>query len=173
MENGGLRLKAGILVISDKGWRGEREDRSGPLLSRLLRERFGAEIIGPKIIPDEEETIVKGLIDLVEDGCDLVLTSGGTGVGPRDITPEATRKVITKEVPGISEGMRIISFSKSPFSLISRGISGIRGQTLIINLPGSPKAVTECMEVILGLLPHTISLLKGEDNHTHEGGSKS
>jgi molybdenum cofactor synthesis domain-containing protein len=158
-------LKAGILIISDKGWRGERRDKSGPILVRFLEEEIGAEVVGPEIIPDEEEIISSRLIDFVEKGCALVLTSGGTGVGPRDVTPEATRKVITREVPGIAEGMRIFSFSKTPFALISRGICGIRERTLIINLPGSPKAVSESIEILSKIIPHTLSVLKGEEGH--------
>lgn len=165
MESGASKLRIGILIISDKGWMGKREDRSGPLLASFVEERFGAKVVGPKIIPDIEEIIIKELIELVKKGCDLILTSGGTGVGPRDTTPEATRKVITKEVPGIVEGMRLLCYSKTPFSLISRGVCGIRDSTLIINLPGSPKAVLECMETIYEILPHTISIIKGGEEH--------
>jgi molybdenum cofactor synthesis domain-containing protein len=148
-------------VVSDKAWERKREDRSGPLLVEILKERFKARVVGPEIVPDDEERIITKIVEFVEKGCDVVLTSGGTGVGPRDITPEATRKVITREVPGIAEAIRIFSFSKTPFSLISRGVCGIREGSLIINLPGSPKAVSECMEIIGKILPHTISVLKG------------
>lgn len=157
-------IKAGILIISDRASCGQRQDLCGPLLKEMLGE-LGAEILTCEVIPDEANLITERLKDLTDRlGCDLILTSGGTGLGPRDVTPEATRSVIEREVSGLSEAMRILSFSKSPFSLISRGICGTRGRTLIINLPGSPKGVKECLEVILKTIPHAISILRG-DSH--------
>lgn len=157
-------IRAGILIISDRASRGQRQDLCGPLLKKMLGE-LGAEILTCEIIPDEANLITERLRHLTDRlGCDLVLTSGGTGLGPRDVTPEATRSVIEREVSGLSEAMRVLNFSKSPFSLISRGICGTRGRTLIINLPGSPKGVKECLEVILKTIPHAISILNG-DSH--------
>lgn len=158
-------IKAGILVISDKASRGEREDLSGPLLEEQLKEELRAEILTYEVVPDDEDSIVERLRHFTDElGCNLVMTSGGTGLGVRDVTPEATRKVIEREVPGLAEAMRTLNFSKTPFSLISRGVCGTRGDSLIINLPGSPKAVKECLEIILKVIPHTLAILRGEED---------
>lgn len=156
------QVRAAIITISDKGSRGEREDASGPLLSRLAAE-MGAQVVSAHVVPDEQEQIAELLARLADSGeVDLILTTGGTGPMPSDITPEATRAVIEREMPGLAELLRWDGYRRTPFAVLSRGLSGIRGQTLIVNLPGSPKAVSEGMEVLAPLLPAAIALVKDE-----------
>jgi molybdenum cofactor synthesis domain-containing protein len=156
------QIRAAVVTISDKGFRGEREDISGPLLSRLTTE-MGAQVVTAHIIPDEQEQIAALLTRLADSGeVDLILTTGGTGPTPRDVTPEATRAVIEREMPGLSELLRWDGYRRTPFAVLSRGVAGIRGRTLIVNLPGSPKAVQEGMEVLAPLLPSAIALIKDE-----------
>ncbi len=155
-------MKCGILTLSDKGFKGERQDLSGEYLKKVLLER-GWEVTCYQILPDEEEEIVK----LLKAWCDLynldvILTTGGTGVHPRDVTPEATKKVLEKEIVGLAEYIRYLGFSKTPRSALSRGIAGIRGKTLILNLPGSPKALEEIVSHLLDLIEHAISKIKGD-----------
>ena len=155
-------IKAGIITISDRGYRGEREDLSGKEIERLVKE-LPAEIVAYEIIPDERDEIEGKLIEFSDKlGLDLILTTGGTGVAPRDVTPEATMAVIERELPGMAEAMRAESLKKTPNAMISRAIAGIRGETLIINLPGSPKAVRENLSVVLPAIEHTISKIKGD-----------
>ncbi len=155
-------IKVGILTISDKGSKGEREDKSGKVIAEIT-SRLNAQIIEYKIVPDEKEVIIDNLKNLVDNsGCELVLTTGGTGLSIRDVTPEATKEVIEKEIPGFGEIMRTIGFKSTPHALLSRAIAGIRKQSLIINLPGSPKGVKECLELILPAIPHGIEVLKGK-----------
>jgi len=154
-------IKTAILTISDKGSKGEREDRTGPAIRDTIEGR-GYSIEYYKVIPDEMEQIVEELTYLCDRmKVDLVLTNGGTGFSKRDVTPEATQKVITKYVPGIGEAMRQKSLEITPNAMLSRGIAGIRKNTLIVNLPGSPKAAVENLEVILPALPHGIEILTG------------
>ena len=151
-----------ILTISDKGSKGEREDSSGPLIKEMIKD-LPSRVIFYEIIPDEKEKIAEELkrcADYLK--ADLILTTGGTGVSPRDVTPDATLEVIDKEVPGFSEAMRAESLKKTPHAMISRAVAGIRKSTLIINLPGSPKGVRENLNVILPALPHALSKLKGD-----------
>ncbi len=157
-------IKVGILTISDKGARGEREDQSGKLIEEIVKKIEG-EIKYYQIIPDEKDIIQDELIKAV-DGLhlDLILTTGGTGLGKRDVTPEATLAVIEKEVPGISEIIRSESFKQTNRAILSRGVAGIRKESLIINLPGSPKGVKESLEIILEALPHGIEIIKGQVN---------
>ncbi|MFC4075304.1 molybdopterin adenylyltransferase [Salinithrix halophila] len=151
--------RVGILTASDKGYRGEREDRSGREIATLVT-RIGGERIVHEVIPDEWAVIRRTLIRMCDqEQVDLILTTGGTGFAPRDVTPEATRSVIEREVPGIPEAMRLASLEKTKFAVLSRSVAGIRGSTLIINLPGSPKAVRECLEAILDVLPHALEIL--------------
>ncbi len=149
-----------VLTISDKASKGEREDLSGPLISEILKP-VGAEVRCYEILPDEKEIIKERLIDYSRK-VDLILTTGGTGLAPRDVTPEATLEVIDKEVPGITEIMRAEGFKKTNRSIISRAVAGIKGETLIINLPGSPNAVRENLEVILDVIPHAVKKIKGD-----------
>ena len=155
-------LNFGILTISDKGWRGQRHDGSG----KVIRERLSAldsHIVRYEVIPDEKDVIAGKLTDWADEGnVDVILTTGGTGLGPRDVTPEATLAVVDRVVPGLGEAMRAETFSKTPFALLSRAVAGIRGRCLIINLPGSPKAVRECLEVVLPVIPHAVEIIKGE-----------
>lgn len=152
-------INAAILTISDKGSRGEREDKSGEIIRARLCE-IDAAVTSYAVIPDEKPLIIDNLLSLTKR-VDLILTTGGTGVAPRDVTPEATQAVIEKEIPGFGEIMRSESFKVTPFAIGSRAIAGIRDESLIINLPGSPKAVSECLALILPVIPHTISLIKG------------
>ena len=155
-------MKAGILTISDKGARQERIDTSGPAVAAVLSE-IGATIEKYEIIPDEKEVIARKLVEYADTmRFDLVVTTGGTGVAPRDVTPDATKMVIEKEVPGMAEAMRMESLKKTPHAVISRAIAGIRGRTLIINLPGSPRGATENLRTILSAIPHAVSKKQGD-----------
>lgn len=152
----------GIIVASDKGSKGLRTDESGEMI-RKITEAQGYTVIKQEIIPDDIDTLKNAMLDMSDVlGCSLILTTGGTGFSKRDNTPEATRLVIERECPGIVEAMRWISFLKTPRAMLSRAIAGIRGDSIIINLPGSPKAVRECLEVILDPLAHGIDILLGD-----------
>lgn len=153
--------KAVVITISDKGSTGERKDTSGPRLKAMLEKTYTVtEVI---VIPDEVKLISETIRDQVDNkGIDLVVTTGGTGVGPRDVTPEATRAVIEKDLPGFAEVMRMESFRITPFALISRAVCGIRGQSIVVNLPGSPKAAEECLSFVQAALPHAIEKVKGD-----------
>jgi molybdopterin adenylyltransferase len=155
-------MNAAVLTISDKGSIGQRQDTSGPAVAEVLKT-IGAEVVKYEIVPDEIE-IISGRLRQYADspGIDLIITTGGTGVAPRDLTPEATRLVIDREVPGMAEAMRMESFKKTPHALISRAIVGIRKQTLIINLPGSPRGATENLQFILKAIPHAVEKIKGD-----------
>lgn len=155
-------IKTAILTISDKGSRGERIDGTGPAIKKTIEDK-GYSIEYYRIIPDEINIIIKELLYLCDElKVDLVLTNGGTGFSERDVTPEATLKVIEKLVPGIGEVMRMKSLQITPKAMLSRAISGIRNKTLIVNLPGSPKGAVENLQVIMPALPHGIEILKGE-----------
>jgi len=153
-------MKVGILTVSDKGSRGERVDRSGPAIREMI-EAAGGEIARTKIVPDEPEEIRAVLLAWSDEGLDLVLTTGGTGFSPRDRTPEATKSVLEREAPGLPEAMRRAGAEKTPTAMLSRAAAGIRKATLIVNLPGSEKAVRESLGAILPALPHAIEILKG------------
>ena len=154
-------IRVGVLTISDRAARGEAEDRSGPAIVDVVLASLSAEIILQELIPDERPIIEETLRRWC-DACqvDLALTTGGTGFAPRDVTPEATLAVIERPAPGFAEAMRAASLQVTPHAMLSRAVSGIRGQTLIINLPGSPKAVREHLAVILPALPHAVELLQ-------------
>ncbi len=155
-------VKVAILTISDKGFQGKREDRSGPALEEIISHNQG-EITYFKILPDEKELIKKELKDIADNGlADLILTTGGTGFSLRDVTPEATKEVIEREAPGLAEAMRAESLKKTPTAMLSRALAGIRKKTLIVNLPGSLKGAVENFEVVLPALKHGIEILKGE-----------
>jgi molybdenum cofactor synthesis domain-containing protein len=167
-------IRTGILTVSDRGHRGEYRDLSGPIIRELVTEQLGATVELEAIVPDERPVIGGTLLTWADEaGLDLVLTTGGTGFAPRDVTPEATRDVIERQAPGLVEAMRAASLEITPHAMLSRAVAGIRGQTLIVNLPGSPKAVRENLETILPALPHAVELLqgcKGGDQHPdHQG----
>jgi molybdopterin adenylyltransferase len=156
------RIRAAILTISDKGSRGERTDQSGPALSRWLAEH-DVEIAVTAMLADEQPLIASALQQWSDSGdTDLILTTGGTGVSPRDVTPEATLQVLHRVIPGFSEAMRAASLTKTPFAIVSRAVCGIRNSTLILNLPGSPKAAVENLEAVWAAVPHTIRKLQGD-----------
>ena len=156
-----MRYTATVIVMSDKGSKGQREDRSGPALKRILEKDFDVRRV--IVIPDDTETIIDTLRrEADQEGTDLIVTSGGTGLARRDVTPEATRVVIERELPGVAEIMRSESYKITPHGIISRGICGTRKESIIINLPGSPKAAGECLGFVLAALPHAISKLKGD-----------
>jgi molybdenum cofactor synthesis domain-containing protein len=157
-------IQAGIITVSDKGSQGKREDLSGPAIAEMLAGA-AIEIKLTIIIPDETAEIKKAIIDFADvKKVDLILTTGGTGVSPRDLTPDATLEVIDKQVPGMAEAMRHQSMLITPHAMISRAVAGIRGKCLIINLPGSPKSVKENLAVVLPALKHAIEKIKGDDS---------
>ena len=153
------RPRGAVVTISDACSRGEREDTSGAALQELLARL--ADVVETRIIPDDRPRIEETLRALAAAGLDLVLTTGGTGLGPRDVTPEATLAVVERIVPGLAEAMRQDSLKKTAHAMLSRGTAGVRGRTLIINLPGSPRAVRECFAVIAPVLTHAVHILGG------------
>ncbi|KJR99952.1 MAG: cytoplasmic protein [Peptococcaceae bacterium BRH_c4a] len=154
--------RVGILTASDKGAAGEREDLSAGAIREIITG-LGWSVAVYRVVPDDLDVITGALVEMVDrDGLDLVLTTGGTGFSPRDNTPEATRAAIEKEVPGIPEVMRAVSLQKTTRAMLSRAVSGIRKRTLIINLPGSQKAVRECLGAIIDSLPHGLEILSGK-----------
>ncbi len=153
-------MKFGIISISDRCYKKECEDKSGPAISECVAFLCDSEEY--RLVPDEKELISRAIIELADDfGADVVFTTGGTGFAPRDVTPEATKAVIEKETPGISDVIRQKSLAITPRAMLSRAVSGIRGKTLIINLPGSPKAVRESIEVVLPVLQHAVETMSG------------
>ncbi len=162
-------ITAAILTLSDKGSRGEREDTGGPLIKEMLMT-ISAEVLHYEIIPDEMNLIKEKLIEYSKS-VDLIITTGGTGLSPRDVTPDATLEVIDRQIPGIAEAMRLEGLKKTNRAMLSRAVAGVRGRALIINLPGSPKAVKEGLEAIMDVIPHAIEKIKGstEDCAASEG----
>lgn len=155
-------LNAGILTISDKGWHGQRYDESGKVIRDSLSS-LDSQVVKYEIVPDEMDIICHKLIEWAnESNLDVIITTGGTGLSQRDVTPEATLSIVDKVVPGFAEAMRAKSLNKTPMAMLSRATAGVRGKCLIINLPGSPKAVRECLEVILPAIPHAVEIIKGE-----------
>jgi molybdenum cofactor synthesis domain-containing protein len=157
-----MSIRFGILTISDRSASGERADASGPALADLVRAQ-GWSVVNQAILPDDESTIRAALTEWSDSGkVDIILTTGGTGFAPRDITPEATRAVIEREAPGLAEIMRAESLKKTPHAMLSRAFAGIRGHTLIVNLPGSPKGALENIQTILPVLLHAVQLLSDD-----------
>ena len=153
-------ITVAVLTLSDKGSKGERDDASGLLIQELLK-RIGAEVKSYDILPDEKDLIKEKLIQFSAQ-VDLIITTGGTGLAPRDVTPDATLEIIEKEVPGIAEAMRLEGLKKTNRAMLSRAVAGVRGKCLIINLPGSPKAVRESLDAIIDVIPHAVEKLKGD-----------
>ena len=157
------RMRAAVVTVSDRSFRGERPDGSGPVLQRLLAAA-GAEVSHASVVPDDAAIIGALLVRLADsDGCELIFTTGGTGLSPRDVTPEATLQVIDRRVPGMEEAIRQESLRQTPYAMLSRGVVGVRGRTLIVNVPGSPKAAHECFGVVQPVLAHAVTLLRNEN----------
>ncbi len=157
-----MSMRTAIITLSDKGAAGKREDVSGKRIQDMMA-RIGATIVHYEVLPDEQLRIIEALKRLADSGeIDIILTTGGTGVAPRDVTPEATRAVIDRDIPGMAEAMRMESLKKTPHAMISRAVAGIRNKTLIVNLPGSPRAAAENLEVILAAMPHIVEKIKGD-----------
>ena len=155
-----MSMKFGIICISDRCYRKECEDKSGPAIADCVKSLCDESVY--RLVPDEKDMIAKAICELADsENCEVIFTTGGTGFAPRDVTPEATKAVIEKEVPGISEAIRAKSLEITDRAMLSRAVSGIRGKSLIINLPGSPKAVRESVEVVLPVLPHAVETLSG------------
>jgi molybdopterin adenylyltransferase len=158
-----VMFTVGILTMSDKGSRDEREDVSGKVIGEIVTSTFDCKIVKREIVPDEQDIIANKLTEWSDEGgIDVILTTGGTGLAERDVTPDATLSVIDKEVPGIPEAVRIGTLGKTPMAMLSRAVAGIRKKTLIVNMPGSPKAVRECLEIINQALPHAIEIMTGK-----------
>ena len=156
-----MKVRAGVITVSTKGASGERVDESGPAIRDGLLSA-GCEVVFETLVPDDAERIATAILGAARAGANVVLTTGGTGLSPNDVTPEATRRVIDREVPGIAEALRARSLEKTPHGMLSRGVAGAVGPALVVNLPGSPRAVRESLEVLLPVLPHAVELLAGE-----------
>jgi len=155
-------INLGILTISDNVWRGQREDKSSEAIRDSLSSLDGL-VVKYEVVPDETDIIASKLAQWADEGSlDIILTTGGTGLSPRDVTPEATLSIVSRVAPGFAEAMRAETSKTTPFAILSRAVAGVRGKCLIINLPGSPKAVKECLGVILPVIPHAIEIIKGE-----------
>ncbi|HEY5493011.1 MAG TPA: MogA/MoaB family molybdenum cofactor biosynthesis protein [Candidatus Anoxymicrobiaceae bacterium] len=152
--------KAAVVTVSDKGAAGEREDESGVVVREILQSH-GIEVARREIVPDETNLLSELMVALCDQGIDLIVTTGGTGVSPRDVTPEATLAVIDREVPGMAEAMRAASLEVTPHAMLSRAVCGLRGGALIINLPGSPKGARENLEVVMAAVPHALEVAAG------------
>ncbi len=153
-------MKAAVITISDRASKGIYEDLSGPEIERLIKEMVPACVINRKIVPDEEDDILKAM--KLFTGYDFILTTGGTGIGPRDVTPNVTAKYCDRELPGISETLRAESLKETNSAMLSRGFSGMKDNTIIINFPGSVKAVTLCTKIIAPVMVHAVKMIKGE-----------
>ena len=161
-------LRVAVLTVSDRSFRGEREDRGGPAVANAARRLLGADVVEVRIVPDEKDDVAWQLTRLADnEHVDLVLTTGGTGISDRDVTPEATRSVLSFEIPGLPEAMRAASRAALPSAMLSRQVAGVRGKTLVVNLPGSPSGAVECLEAIAAVLPHAAAMLRGEALDTH------
>jgi molybdenum cofactor synthesis domain-containing protein len=157
-------MRAHVITISDGVFHGTREDTSGPALVGILQSA-GLQVSGPEVLPDERELITSAVAGAAGAGARLVVTTGGTGLGPRDVTPQATLDAVDYEVPGIAEAMRRAGAASTPMAVLSRGLAGVRGRTLIVNVPGSRKGAVESLEAVLPVLDHAIALLQGDTEH--------
>ena len=172
-HHGPEQLRVGILTSSDRSSRGERADTTGPTIHNLVVDRLGGTVVQYKVVPDNVEAISETLIEWVDEHkLDLILTNGGTGLSPTDVTPEATRKVIEKETPWLVNGMVLESLRVTPYAMLTRATAGIRGRTLIVNLPGSPKAATENLTAVAEILPHAVMIVQGVDPAVVRGQKK-
>lgn len=160
LEAPALVLRVGVLTVSDRGARGERIDESGPAVEGLV-VGAGHRVIRTAIVPDERAEIEQMMRSWCAAGFDLIVSTGGTGFGPRDVTPEATRTIIDREAPGLAEAMRAHGMTRTPRAALSRQVCGLRGSTLIVNLPGSPRGALESLGAILDLLPHAVQMIRG------------
>jgi molybdenum cofactor synthesis domain-containing protein len=159
-----VKKRAHVITVSDRSSVDKMLDKSGPALVEILMQR-GFEVSGPEVVPDEQNLIADTIVAAVNKGADLVITTGGTGLGPRDVTPQATVSVIDYEVPGIGELMRRAGETMTPMAALSRSIAGVRGSALIINMPGSIKGAIESLDAVVPLLPHALQLLRGDTKH--------
>ncbi len=160
--------RVAVLTVSDRSFRGEREDRGGPAVAEAARRLLGAEVVEERVVPDEKDDIAWNLARLADNArVDIVLTTGGTGISERDVTPEATRSVLTVELPGLPEAMRAAGRAALPSAMLSRQVAGVRGKTLLLNLPGSPRGAVECLEAVAAALPHAVAILRGETPDAH------
>jgi molybdopterin adenylyltransferase len=160
-------FRVGVITVSDKGWQGERHDKSGQVIRDSL-SASGASVTKYQVVPDDVGLISGRLAEWADGGeVDVILTTGGTGLARRDVTPEATLSVVDKVAPGLTEAMRAETFRITPTAILSRAVAGVRGECLIVNLPGSPKAVRECLEVILPVIPHAVEIIRGEVTEHH------
>jgi molybdopterin adenylyltransferase len=158
-------VRVALITVSTRGAAGTRADESGPAMREALTAA-GHEIVSAALVPDDVAKVANAILEAVRAGANVVLTSGGTGLSPNDVTPEATRRVIDREVPGIAEALRARSLARTPHGMLSRGVAGAVGASLVVNLPGSPRAVRESLEVLLPVLPHATELLAGESGET-------
>jgi molybdopterin adenylyltransferase len=156
--------KAHVITVSDRASAKKMADESGPALVRILKQGH-FEVSGPEVVPDNQARITSAIVAAVTGGADIVVTTGGTGVGPRDVTPQATASVIDFEVPGIAETMRMVGAASTPMAALSRAMAGVRGRTLIINVPGSVKGATESLEAVMPVVGHAVRLLRGDTSH--------
>ncbi len=154
-----------VVTVSDRCFAGTQTDTAGETVARLVESHWPGETIGRGLVPDSIEAITTLLHELCHQQYQLVLTVGGTGLGPRDVTPEATRQLIDREVPGLAEAMRALTSPGYRFAWLSRAVAGLRGTTLLVNLPGSQRGATECLQAILPLLPHALEIVRGSANH--------
>jgi molybdenum cofactor synthesis domain-containing protein len=161
-------VRIGILTVSDRATAGNYQDQSGPLIAAIIQRRTSWFIAEQALVADETDQIARKLLSWCDVGINLVLTTGGTGFSPRDVTPEATQQVIDREAPGIAEALRAESLKITRHAMLSRATAGMRGQTLIVNLPGSPKAVKESLDILLPVLPHALELLVGQPGSEHD-----
>jgi len=159
-------LRAAVITVSDSCFQGRRKDLSGPAVAELL-QKGGWKVALTRILADDQGVIAATLRELSAQGLEAVFTTGGTGISPRDVTPEATRKVITREIPGLAEQMRMAGTKDTPTAILSRAVAGVCGETLVINLPGSPQGAADSLRSILPVLPHAVDLIRGKGGHSH------